>query len=185
MSIKKILVLQGLLLVNIRVDWFFVTFNIVSFYSENLHNVLQTLKSSDREKSKPIIFVLDEFDLFCHHKNQTLLYNLFDIAQSAQVSVIKLSYFFSFIVVFQAPICVLGVSCRLDVIELLEKRVKSRFSHRQIFIYPHYSFEQYVELSKLLLHAPEDHKVIFFNWCLYFFHLHLFSGERHLEFIHR
>ena len=29
----------------------------------------------------------------------------------------------------------LGVTCRLDVIELLEKRVKSRFSHRQIFLF--------------------------------------------------
>lgn len=29
-----------------------------------------------------------------------------------------------------------GVTCRLDVIELLEKRVKSRFSHRQVFLFP-------------------------------------------------
>ena len=28
---------------------------------------------------------MDEFDLFCQHKNQTLLYNLFDVCQSAQV----------------------------------------------------------------------------------------------------
>lgn len=31
---------------------------------------------------------------------------------------------------------ILGITCRLDVIELLEKRVKSRFSHRQIFLFP-------------------------------------------------
>lgn len=31
-----------------------------------------------------VIFVLEEFDLFCAHHNQTLLYNLFDIAQSAR-----------------------------------------------------------------------------------------------------
>lgn len=30
----------------------------------------------------------------------------------------------------------LGITCRFDVIELLEKRVKSRFSHRQIFLFP-------------------------------------------------
>lgn len=29
-----------------------------------------------------------------------------------------------------------GITCRLDVVELLEKRVKSRFSHRQIFLFP-------------------------------------------------
>lgn len=48
------------------------------------------------QSSKPILFLLDEFDLFAHHKNQTLLYNLFDVAQSAQ-----------------APICVVGITCRL------------------------------------------------------------------------
>jgi len=66
-----------------------------------------------------LIFIIDEIDLFCTHHNQTLLYNLFDVAQSAQT-----------------PICVLGITSRLDVIELLEKRVKSRFSHRQIFMLP-------------------------------------------------
>ena len=43
-----------------------------------------------------MIFVLDEFDLFAHHKNQTLLYNLLDVSQSAQ-----------------APIAVVGLTCRL------------------------------------------------------------------------
>lgn len=28
------------------------------------------------------------------------------------------------------------MTCRLDVVELLEKRVKSRYSHRQILLYP-------------------------------------------------
>ncbi|KAG8035570.1 hypothetical protein G9C98_000998 [Cotesia typhae] len=87
-------------------------------FAENLHFLLECLKSGDKKTSKPCIFLIDEFDLFCQHHNQTLLYNLFDIAQSAQ-----------------SPICVLGITCRLDVIELLEKRVKSRFSHRQIFIF--------------------------------------------------
>lgn len=52
--------------------------------------------SGDRSSSRPVLFVLDEFDLFAHHKNQTLLYNLFDVSQSAQ-----------------APIAVVGVTCRL------------------------------------------------------------------------
>lgn len=54
------------------------------------------------QSSKPILFLLDEFDLFAHHKNQTLLYNLFDVAQSAQ-----------------APICVVGITCRLVGISFL------------------------------------------------------------------
>nr|CAD7453216.1 unnamed protein product [Timema tahoe] len=88
-------------------------------FAENLAYLLQCLKSGHKGHSKSIIFVLEEFDLFCGHHNQTLLYNLFDIAQSAQ-----------------APICVVGVTARLDVTELLEKRVKSRFSHRQVFLFP-------------------------------------------------
>lgn len=65
------------------------------------------------QSSKPILFVLEEFDMFAHHKNQTLLYNLFDIAQSDQ-----------------APICVVGVTCRLvsigkkTYVFLLESNVK-------------------------------------------------------------
>ncbi|KAJ2938330.1 hypothetical protein O0L34_g13248 [Tuta absoluta] len=57
--------------------------------------------------------------LLSHGKIQTLLYNLFDVTQSQQ-----------------APMCVLGITNRIDVMDLLEKRVKSRFSHRHIFIFP-------------------------------------------------
>jgi Cdc6-like AAA superfamily ATPase len=41
--------------------------------------------------SKSIIFILEEFDLFCTHHNQTLLYNLFNVAQSAQVRMVPLN----------------------------------------------------------------------------------------------
>ncbi|KAJ8681427.1 hypothetical protein QAD02_017214 [Eretmocerus hayati] len=120
-------------------------------FAENLSFLLESLKSGDKKRSKPVIFILDEFDLFCAHQNQTLLYNLFDVAQSAQ-----------------APICVIGITCRLDVIELLEKRVKSRFSHRQIFLYPGQtsesespvsSFEDRLELFQDLLSLPDDENV--------------------------
>jgi len=58
---------------------------MLDLFAENLTFLLQCLKSGDKEKSKSIIFVLEEFDLFCTHHNQTLLYNLFNVAQSAQV----------------------------------------------------------------------------------------------------
>lgn len=63
---------------------------------------------------------------------------------------------------FQAPICVVGLTCRLDVTELLEKRVKSRFSHRQIFLFSERgqkeqsSFEMRMVLVKNLLMLSED-----------------------------
>lgn len=67
--------------------------------------------------SQAVIFIIDEFDMFATHPRQTLLYNLFDIAQSRK-----------------APIAVLGCTTRLDVVEMLEKRVKSRFSHRYVYL---------------------------------------------------
>lgn len=67
--------------------------------------------------TKSVIFVLDEFELFASHPRQTLLYNLFDVAQSRK-----------------APIAVLGLTTRVDVAESLEKRVKSRFSHRYVHL---------------------------------------------------
>jgi hypothetical protein len=68
--------------------------HILGLFAENLTFLLQCLKSGDKEKSKSIIFILEEFDLFCNHHNQTLLYNLFNVAQSAQVkmNLLKLCY---------------------------------------------------------------------------------------------
>ncbi|EPE31323.1 FYVE/PHD zinc finger [Glarea lozoyensis ATCC 20868] len=72
---------------------------------------------SSHQTAKSVVFILDEFDLFTTHARQTLLYNLFDIAQARK-----------------APIAVLGLTTRIDVVESLEKRVKSRFSHRYVYL---------------------------------------------------
>lgn len=73
--------------------------------------------AEDGVTSKSVVFIIDEFDLFATHARQTLLYNLFDIAQARK-----------------APIAVLGLTTRIDVVESLEKRVKSRFSHRSVYM---------------------------------------------------
>lgn len=74
-------------------------------------------RQQNKKTSKSVVFILDEFDLFTTHPRQTLLYNLLDIAQAKK-----------------APIAVVGCSTRMDVVECLEKRVKSRFSHRWLHI---------------------------------------------------
>lgn len=107
-------------------------------FAENLTFLLTALKSGERSRTRPVLFVLEEFDLFVQHKNQALLYNLFDVAKSAQT-----------------PICVVGLTCRLDVLELLEKRVKSRFSHRQIHIFPCPEFDDYVAAFCQTLTLPQ------------------------------
>lgn len=106
-------------------------------FADHLAFLLDSFKHLN-VKTKSIIITIDEFDRFTQHKNQTLLYNLFDIAQSQQ-----------------SPICVIGLSCRLDVVELLEKRVKSRYSHRMIITFQSYSFLVYLNIISRLLSLPD------------------------------
>jgi len=98
--------------------------------SKNLADTLATLlallshpteqgRDDDGLITKSVIFILDEFELFASHPRQMLLYNLFDIVQSRK-----------------APIAVIGLTNRIDVAETLEKRVKSRFSHRYVYLSP-------------------------------------------------
>ena len=68
---------------------------VFSSFAENLRFLLNVLRSGDRSL-KSILFVLEEFDLFAQHHNQTLLYNLFDVAQSDHT-----------------PVCIVGITSRL------------------------------------------------------------------------
>jgi origin recognition complex subunit 4 len=93
-------------------------------YADTLTMLLALLSHPDEiagerigQVAKSVIFVMDEFDLFATHARQTLLYNLLDIAQSRK-----------------APIAVIGLTTKFDVQESLEKRVKSRFSHRYVHV---------------------------------------------------
>lgn len=96
-------------------------------------------EASSDQTAKSVIFVLDEFDLFTTHARQTLLYNLFDIAQARK-----------------APIAVLGLTTRIDVVESLEKRVKSRFSHRYVYLSSARSPPNFWEICKGGLTIHED-----------------------------
>ena len=57
--------------------------------------LVETLNAGD-ERSKAIVFVLDEFDQFAQHAGQKLLYGLLEIAQSART-----------------PVAIVGLTCRL------------------------------------------------------------------------
>jgi len=116
------------------------TERVFGSFAQHLAFLLESLKSGGAKTSAPIVFVLDHFELFCHHHNQTLLYNLFDIAQTQA-----------------APICVIGVSSHFDVVESLEKRVKSRFNHRQLVLLPPSSFEEYYKMVRDVLMVGEAH----------------------------
>ncbi|OQD79429.1 hypothetical protein PENANT_c051G08301 [Penicillium antarcticum] len=106
----------------------------VSSYADTMATLLAMLShpeelfgasgSGGATAAKSIVILLDEFDLFVTHPRQTLLYNLFDIAQARK-----------------APIAVIGLTTKVDVTEMLEKRVKSRFSHRYVYVPLPRSFE--------------------------------------------
>ncbi|XP_078084129.1 origin recognition complex subunit 4 isoform X4 [Mustelus asterias] len=90
-------------------------------FAENLAFLLEALKKGNRSSSRPVLFILDEFDLFAHHRNQTLLYNLLDVAQSAQT-----------------PVAVVGLTCRLSlckdkaVEDILQKHFNSSKDFRSL-----------------------------------------------------
>ncbi|KAF9952212.1 origin recognition complex subunit 4 [Modicella reniformis] len=52
-------------------------------FSDSLPSLLSFLTAGSKDQY-PIIFILDKFDLFPQHTKQLLLYNLFDMAQSAE-----------------------------------------------------------------------------------------------------
>ncbi len=115
-----------------------------SNYADTLASLLALLshsaENSEAEQehiAKSVIFVIDEFDLFTSHPRQTLLYNLFDVAQSRN-----------------APIAVLGLTTKLDVVESLEKRVKSRFSQRHVHLSLAKSYAAFKGICKSALACP-------------------------------
>ncbi|KAJ9625191.1 origin recognition complex subunit 4 [Knufia peltigerae] len=99
------------------------------------------MDTDNLKTTKSIIFIMDEFDLFTTHPRQTLLYNLFDIAQAKK-----------------APIAVIGCSTRMDVVDCLEKRVKSRFSHRWLHLPTAKSFSAFEETVSSILSMPVEGK---------------------------
>ncbi|KAI4269393.1 MAG: hypothetical protein L6R38_007482 [Xanthoria sp. 2 TBL-2021] len=110
-------------------------------YADTLTSLLALLAhsseddgSQDETTARSVVFVIDEFDLFTSHPRQTLLYNLFDVAQSRN-----------------APIAVLGLTTRTDVVESLEKRVKSRFGQRYIYLSHPKSFNSFEAICRSAL----------------------------------
>ncbi|KPM09457.1 hypothetical protein QR98_0079930 [Sarcoptes scabiei] len=80
---------------------------------------------TENEKNFRSIILLNNFEIFCR-KQQTLLYNLLDLTQHGR------------------SILLIGITRRLDYLELLEKRVRSRLTQRVVhLISPFEDLEQY------------------------------------------
>lgn len=97
--------------------------------------------------SKPTIVVLDGFDLFALHPRQSLLYCLLDTAQTCRAGAQS------------KGLAVIGITSRMDTINILEKRVKSRFSGRMIRTAPPRKLRDWVKYVKTVLFADIEHVV--------------------------
>ncbi|ESQ39950.1 hypothetical protein EUTSA_v10000894mg [Eutrema salsugineum] len=111
-------------------------FSKMASFDENSQFIIAMLRECGLAH-KTVIFVLDEFDMFAQGK-QRLLYSLLDAMQSVTSQAV-----------------VVGISSRLDADQLLEKRVRSRFSHRKILFLPP-SREEFDSLLEHLLSLPSD-----------------------------
>ncbi|KAI9722464.1 MAG: hypothetical protein M1828_004711 [Chrysothrix sp. TS-e1954] len=92
------------------------------------------------EIPKSLIILLDNFHLFTQHPRQTLLYNLFNLAStnsasrssfqptSTQPNSMLTSH------ATGVPLLIIGMTPELSPADLLEKRVKSRFSSRTLYL---------------------------------------------------
>ncbi|SCZ98951.1 BZ3500_MvSof-1268-A1-R1_Chr7-1g09327 [Microbotryum saponariae] len=85
---------------------------------------------------KPIIILVDEFDLFAQHPRQSFLYSLLDIVQGNRR---------------KAGMGVVGLSARSDCLSILEKRVRSRCQSQVHQMVLQSDFDSYTELAKQVL----------------------------------
>ncbi|KAL6785006.1 ORC4 [Auxenochlorella protothecoides x Auxenochlorella symbiontica] len=83
---------------------------------ENIEFLREMLQCISRAQ-KTVVFVLDEFDAWARRPRQTLLYGLLDAISCSGVRA-----------------AVVGTTVRGDAVSLLEKRVRSRFSHRVLTV---------------------------------------------------
>ncbi|KAJ7276432.1 origin recognition complex subunit 4 C-terminus-domain-containing protein [Mycena haematopus] len=86
--------------------------------------------------SRPTIVILDAFDLFAQHPRQSLLYCLLDTVQSCRAKE------------GSKGIAVIGMTTRVDSVNLLEKRVKSRFSGRTLRTAPPSHSQDWMAFTK-------------------------------------
>ncbi|KAA1466396.1 hypothetical protein DENSPDRAFT_766939 [Dentipellis sp. KUC8613] len=103
---------------------------------------LPTLISALPTFSRPTVVILDAFDVFALHGRQALLYCLLDTAQSCRATKDT------------KGIVVIGTTSRVDTINLLEKRVKSRFSGRTLRTAAPHNPQDWLAIARRVLSTP-------------------------------
>lgn len=109
---------------------------------------LPTLVSQLTTLKRPVVVVLDAFDLFISHPRQALLYCLLDTAQACRAGEGR------------NGLLIIGLSCVVNCLNNLEKRVKSRFSHRILKVCNPSTLAEYLEIAKTLLSVSLTHESV-------------------------
>ncbi|CAM9937193.1 unnamed protein product, partial [Sphacelaria rigidula] len=112
-----------------------ITGQRVATYSSNLEMAVESMRTG-AVNGVPVVFVLDHFEQFSTRKPQTLLYALLDLCQDKRICA-----------------AVVGLSVNLNVLDAAEKRIKSRFSFRQIR-FPPLSFDTLLAVLEEALTVP-------------------------------
>lgn len=73
--------------------------------------------SEGAKNSQTYVVILEDFEIFALRPKQAFLYSLFNLAQGSDVGIV-----------------LIGTSIRIDAADLLEKRVRSRFSERVLVV---------------------------------------------------
>ncbi|KAF6256569.1 origin recognition complex subunit 4 C-terminus-domain-containing protein [Scenedesmus sp. NREL 46B-D3] len=121
---------------------FNIPFSRSASFDDNLAFFKEVLAELQRA-FKTVVFVIDQLEAFMRAAKQTLLYNVLDALQHSRVQAV-----------------VFGVSCYFDVQDMMEKRVRSRFSNRKVFLTGLCAAQQDADESHAavlasLLHLPE------------------------------
>jgi len=96
-----------------------------------------------------LVFILDRFERFAEFRPQTFLYRLFNLLQPTSESTQTADK--------QLKAVLIGLTSHIDVVDALEKRVKSRFSHRIRFIPQKYRTVDVLNVIANRLMLPETH----------------------------
>lgn len=75
-------------------------------------------KFFDDQKGICLLFILEDIDFYIENTKQMMLYKILDMLQYAKI-----------------PFVFVATSQKVDIVDSFEKRIKSRFSHRQVLFY--------------------------------------------------
>lgn len=85
-----------------------------------------------------VLFIFEDIDNYVEQTKQVMLYKILDMLQHSPVSFVFLA-----------------TSMKHDVADSFEKRIKSRFSHRQVLLYS-LSLEHYLKEVNMMLDRKVD-----------------------------